>query len=128
MKSKSAIEEFLELCEQAQPVIGHSVNAHGSLVVESDSLVESSSNYALCSTSTNEFLGKPSQAEIEDSVSLLRRDGEDVTHGSESYQSPIAHSTPSPCDENAGFWIDCDKISEDLRRDTVAITKKYFFR
>ncbi|EYC02516.1 hypothetical protein Y032_0099g3159 [Ancylostoma ceylanicum] len=152
MKSTSALEEFLQICEENQmDGSGHSIE------VLSTSEGCRSSEFDSPSTSADVL-----QSEVVPSSGHQTRSGclksnghrlvddrtlrtkpaverQEIDHSSasenvveetppEEYNAPAAHSTPNPCDDAIGFWINPDEMPDHLKAATIRVAKKYLMK
>ncbi|KHJ87124.1 hypothetical protein OESDEN_13108 [Oesophagostomum dentatum] len=129
MKSSSALEEFLRLCEEYDEHdegevdgSGHSIVALSSSDVVSSSTAGSSDVFLSGSGGSSTTVPN-SHVDVAGSFSgYTKSTVKETTTGR-------AHSTPNfPPDDAVGFWIYPDEVPIALKKATLRITAKYLMK
>ncbi|KAL6744081.1 hypothetical protein Aduo_017054 [Ancylostoma duodenale] len=140
MKSTSTLEEFLQICEQNHmDGSGHSIEVlstsemNGSSEVDTPSSVDVLQTEAvLCSgdSAHNGSIACGSGCLRKSSGDDDRSVSEDIVEETppEECVAPAAHSTPNPCDDAIGFWINPDEMPDHLKAATIRVARKYLMK
>ncbi|RCN49219.1 hypothetical protein ANCCAN_04792 [Ancylostoma caninum] len=159
MKSTSALEEFLQICEQDHmDGSGHSIEVlstsemNGSLEIDTSSSVDvlqteavpcsegrshsgsTVSGMACLKRSDDERVVGDWTRRMKPTVDRQTINGASVTENvveetpPEEYNAPAAHSTPNPCDDDIGFWINPDEMPDHLKAATIRVARKYLMK